>query len=116
MNFILKRLYVAAVLVAVTAAPVALPRAPKVQAASPTNDTNVPTGSADSMRTGWYPNEPGLSPQVVGSSNFGQLFSTPINGQVYAQPLLVNGTVLVATETNWLYGLDPVTGGVQWSR
>ena len=74
------------------------------------------TNRGDDSRDGWYPNEPGLSPALVGSSGFGQLFSTPVNGQVYAQPLLDNGTVLVGTETNWIYGLDPATGAIRWSR
>ena len=38
-----------------------------------------------------------------------------VNGQVYAQPLLENGTLLVATETNHVYGLDPATGTAKWS-
>ena len=46
----------------------------------------------------------------------GQLFSTPIVGQVYAQPLVVNDLVFVATEANWIYGIDAVNGAVRWSR
>src|SRR5262245_11351414 len=43
-------------------------------------------------------------------------FSTPIQGQVYAQPLVANNTLFIATEENWIYRLDPETGQVMWSR
>ncbi len=76
----------------------------------------IATSRGNNSRDGWYPNEPGLSPEVVGSSDFGQLFATQLNGQIYAQPLLVGHILLVATETNWVYGLNPVTGAIEWSR
>ncbi len=74
------------------------------------------TSRGSNSRDGWYPDEPGLSPEVVGSSDFGQVFQTQLNGQIYAQPLLVGHILLVATETNWVYGLNPVTGAIEWSR
>jgi hypothetical protein len=106
------------------------------RAAGPTLDASGPTGSGDVARTGWYANQAGLNPLLVQTPLVGRLFSTPVVGQVYAQPLLVSpaapglclavpgvlplpprcGTLLVATEADWIYGLDPVTGLVQWSR
>ncbi|HVW29429.1 MAG TPA: PKD domain-containing protein [Polyangiaceae bacterium] len=74
------------------------------------------TQAADELRTGWYPNQPQLSPTVVGGSTFGKLFSTTVAGQVYAQPLLSAGTLFVATEGNNVYGLNPETGVVNWTR
>ena len=74
------------------------------------------TSRGGTSRDGWYSNEPGLSPQIVSSSQFGQLFATQLNGQIYAQPLLVGGVLFVATETDWIYGLNPATGAVEWSR
>ena len=74
-----------------------------------------PTASQDNLRTGWDPSEPGLSPSVVHGSTFGQVFKTSVNGQVYAQPLVVGSTVIVATENNWVYGLNASTGAVKWS-
>src|SRR5215471_10344721 len=59
----------------------------------------------DLLRTGWDQAEPNLSPSAVAGSNFGQLFATQLNGQVYAQPLIVGTTVLVSTENDWIYGL-----------
>ena len=72
------------------------------------------TGAADNLRTGWYPDEPSLSPTAL--SGVKQVFKTPLQGQIYAQPLTANGTLLVATEDNWVYGLDPNTGAVRWAR
>src|ERR1700727_807267 len=74
------------------------------------------TNSADNLRTGWYPNEPSITPEVVSGGTFGRLWTTPVTGQVYAQPLLADGTLFVGTEANNLYGLNPATGAVQWSR
>ena len=73
------------------------------------------TASQDNLRTGWDPNEPGLSPSVVTGGSFGQLFSHAVTGQVYAQPIIANGVLIVATERNWVYGLDPATGAKKWS-
>jgi outer membrane protein assembly factor BamB len=72
--------------------------------------------SADAARTGFYPNQPALDPAIVGSPYFGQLFDAPLDGQIYAQPLYAGGVVFVATESNHLYGLDPTTGQVLWTR
>jgi hypothetical protein len=72
------------------------------------------TNSGDDLRDGWYPEESSLTPQLVSGGSFGQLWSTNVDGQVYAQPLLANGTLLVATENNKVYGLDPATGKPQW--
>jgi Abnormal spindle-like microcephaly-assoc'd, ASPM-SPD-2-Hydin/PQQ-like domain len=74
------------------------------------------TAGADALRTGWYPDQTSLNSNLVTGGTFGQLFSTSVTGQVYAQPLLANGYLLVATEDNWIYGLDPASGTVRWSR
>ena len=74
------------------------------------------TGAADNLRTGWYADEPSLTPELLKSKNFEQVFETKLTGQIYAQPLVADGTLLVATEDNWVYGLDPLTGKVRWER
>ena len=87
--------------------------------AARTDDSTSTTGAtrdADVARTGWYPDQTNLSPQLVAGGTFGQLFSTPVNGSVYGQPLVDDGQLLVTTENNAAYGLDPVTGAVLWSR
>jgi hypothetical protein len=73
------------------------------------------TNSADDLRTGWYPDQPSLTPQLVSGGTFGQLWSTAVDGQVYGQPLLANGTLLVATENNKVYGLNPASGAAKWA-
>jgi len=74
------------------------------------------TNAGGELRNGWYPDEPSLTPQLVTGGTFGQLWSAPVVGQVYAQPLLSNGTLVVATEKDEVYGLDPATGATQWSK
>jgi len=76
----------------------------------------VATSRGNDYRDGWYPDQPELTPRLVSSSTFGQLFATQLNGQIYAQPLIVGKVLLVVTETNWVYGLNPVTGAIEWSR
>src|SRR6266851_4883822 len=73
------------------------------------------TNAGDDLRDGWYPEQSSLTPQLVSGGTFGQLWSTTVDGQVYAQPLIANGTLLVATENNKVYGLDPATGSLRWS-
>jgi PQQ-like domain/Abnormal spindle-like microcephaly-assoc'd, ASPM-SPD-2-Hydin len=74
------------------------------------------TNSGENLRTGWYPEASSISPQLVTGGTFGQLWSTPVEGQVYAQPLLADGTLLVATEDDKVYGLNPTTGAQEWSK
>ena len=76
---------------------------------------NDPTASFNKLRNGWDRFEPGLSPSVVAGSSFGEVFSTPVNGQVYDQPLVVGSTVIVATENDLVYGLNATTGSIEWS-
>jgi hypothetical protein len=70
---------------------------------------------SDSYSTGWYPDQSALSPAVVTGGTFGRLFSATVSGQVYAQPLVANNTLLVATENDKAYGLDPRDGTQRWS-
>jgi hypothetical protein len=74
-----------------------------------------PTASQDDMRTGWDPNEPALTPAVVGGGTFGQVWRAVVQGQVYAQPLVIGSTVIVATEQDWVYGLNATTGAIVWA-
>jgi outer membrane protein assembly factor BamB len=73
------------------------------------------TNSSEDLRTGWYPAETSITPELIEGGTFGREWSTPVVGQVYAQPLLDGGTLLVATEKNRVYGLDPASGAVKWS-
>jgi hypothetical protein len=50
----------------------------------------------------------------VSSPSFGGQFATQLSGQIYAQPLVADGVLLVVTESNDAYGLNPVTGVIEW--
>jgi hypothetical protein len=77
------------------------------------------TVSQDNLRTNWDPDEPTLSPANVSGQThgytFGQVFDTAVTGQVYAQPLVVGSTIIVATEADYVYGLNAATGAVKWT-
>jgi outer membrane protein assembly factor BamB len=63
----------------------------------------------DNLRTGYIASTP--DPHSLTAT-----WSRPLDGAVYAEPLVVGNHVIVATEGDSLYALDPVTGSVQWQR
>ena len=76
---------------------------------------NVTTSQYNNQRTNVNGNESVLTPANVNSTNFGKLFSQPVDGYVYAQPLyvpniMINGSahnvVYVATEHDSVYAFD----------
>ena len=73
------------------------------------------TNSSEDLRTGWYPNESSITPGLVSGGTFGREWTANVEGQVYAQPLIDENTLLVATERNKVYGLDPASGNQLWS-
>jgi hypothetical protein len=73
------------------------------------------TISQNVSRDGWDSREPTLTPAAVRGKSFGQLFETRVNGQVFAQPLNVGSSVLVATEDDYVYSINRNTGTVNWS-
>ena len=85
------------------------------QAASPV--VGQVTRGGDTHRTNWYPDQPNLSPPIVGGTTFGQLFTSPqLVGQIYAQPIVANGVLIIVTEANYIYGLNPESGAIIWQR
>ena len=93
--------------------------------------TDVLTYHNDTSRTGANLNETTLTPQNVNASSFGKLFRYTVDGQVYAQPLVVShlrmadgkfhNVLFVATENDSVYAFDannPTAGprhnGVLW--
>lgn len=74
-------------------------------------NVHVLTSRNDLNRTGANAREKVLKKSNVASPAFGKLFSRPVDGQVYAQPLYVGGVngrnvVYVATEHNSVYAFD----------
>ena len=80
----------------------------------------------DNYRTGWNPNERTLTVADV-RQRFRLLFTVPVDGQLYAQPLYVEGlaipgsgshnVVYAATEGNSVYAFDGDTEGTPlWQR
>jgi hypothetical protein len=88
--------------------------------------SGVLTQHNDVGRTGQNLNETILTTKIVGSSGFGKLFSYPVDGQIYAQPLYVpkvtipkqgvHNILYVATENDTLYAFDAdgVTPNILW--
>jgi len=76
---------------------------------------NVLTWHNDNGHTGQNLQETILTPGNVNSAKFGKLFSYPVDGMIYAQPLYVQGVTIngavhnvtyVATENDTVYAFD----------
>ncbi len=69
----------------------------------------------DFFRTGFDPNQ--LSPNNKGSSSASintSWTSDSLDGVIYAEPLVAQGMVFVATSNNTIYSLDSITGKIVW--
>ncbi|MGA8530954.1 MAG: Ig-like domain-containing protein [Acidobacteriaceae bacterium] len=87
---------------------------------------NITTWHVDTNRSGLNANETLLTPTNVNTASFGKLFSLPVNGYAYAEPLLMSGVTIgaakhnvlyVATEADWVYAFDADTAGSPlWSE
>jgi len=86
--------------------------------------SSVLTAQYDPSRTDSNPSETILNTTNVNVSQFGKLFSLPVDGYVYAQPLYVpaslipqlgHNTVYVATMHNTVFAFDADSGAQLWS-
>lgn len=85
--------------------------------ASPTTAAPSPTSPAGSADWPTYHQNSARTGYVAGAPDPGQLnraWSKQLDGAVYAEPLVVGGRVIVATENDSLYALDSGTGNVLW--
>jgi outer membrane protein assembly factor BamB len=67
------------------------------------------TYHGDAARSGRGPDTP-----VV--DTLGSLWSAPLDGEVYAEPLVASSKVIVATENDSVFALDFATGEVIWQQ
>ena len=77
---------------------------------------DVTTWHYDNARTGVQPAETVLTPSNVNSAKFGKIFSLPVIGDIYAQPLylhqyqmsdgLLHNVLIVATAEDYVYAFD----------
>jgi hypothetical protein len=56
----------------------------------------------------------GLSPSTPAVTTLSTAWSANLDGAVWAEPIVVGGNVIVATENDSLYALNPQSGAVVW--
>ncbi len=78
----------------------------------------VVTWGADATRSGLYPGMSRLDPSLLQRGGFRRVFDTtlPDGGEIFAQPLLANGRLVIVTEKKFVCELDPRTGRILASR
>jgi len=75
--------------------------------------TNVVTWHNDNARDGLNSSETILNQSNVNATHFGKICSVTVNGQIYAQPLVMSqagkNTVYVGTMNDWVYSINGST-------
>ncbi|MBV8822361.1 MAG: PQQ-binding-like beta-propeller repeat protein [Ktedonobacteraceae bacterium] len=80
----------------------------------PSTATSKATTAADWTTYHYNNSRNGYIAAVPDPARLTSLWNRQLDGAVYAEPLVVNGHVLVATENDTLYSLDAHSGQVQW--
>jgi len=68
-----------------------------------------PTDHGDNLRTGYLPAQARYHGLTMS-------FTRTLDGAVYGSPIIAGANLVVATENNTVYALDPATGAVRWSH
>lgn len=87
--------------------PLTLPPHMTTPTVTPANNTDWTTYHYNNSRAGYVSSVPDAQKLTRG-------WSVRLDGAVYAEPLVVGGSVLVATEGDSLYSLNAHNGQVQW--
>jgi hypothetical protein len=86
---------------------------------------SVLTQHNDNTRSGWNDDETALTASNVNVQQFGEVFTLPVDDQVYAQPLVVghvnigdgyHNVVYIATVNNTMYAYDADNGKLYWQK
>ena len=93
------------------------PRSSPVTSASSKNPTAV--NNSAQPATDWLQyhgnaTRSGSADGLPGAGRLAIAWSARLGGAVYGQPLVIGSTVVAATETDGVYGLDAATGAVRW--
>ena len=84
--------------------------APQLTTGAPATPSDWPTYHGNGARTGVASGFPALRGSLVTA------WAATLDGAVYGEPLGVGGRVIVATENDSVYALDPANGRVTWRR
>ena len=74
------------------------------------------TSAADWPTYGRTADRSGVSVSSPAPTSVKKAWTVRVDGTVYAQPLIVGSTVIIATENDTVYALSAATGAVRWSR
>jgi outer membrane protein assembly factor BamB len=102
-------------------------QAPSPPYVAPPNDQHISilTQHTSNSRSGFNNNERKLTSSNVNTTQFGKLFSLPVDDQVYAQPLVAgnvninnsnHNVVYIATVNNSVYAYDADNGTLYWQK
>ena len=99
---------------------------PATSATSATSASSAPSVSATPTASGaaatdWTTygrtaDRSGVSVSSPAPTSLHKAWTASVDGAVYAQPLIVGSTVIIATENDTVYALNEATGAVRWSR
>ena len=83
---------------------------------SPATTTTTPGQVAETDWTTYHDNNArsGFVPKMPDPTALANLWKQPLDGAVYAEPLVVGGQLIVVTENDTMYSLNDQTGQVAW--